>query len=401
MPQREARIYSAEELKAGLTAEFEREITEADVLAFGEISGDLNPLHIDADYAAKTNYGARIVHGAFQVGLASAMIGMWLPGRNVLLASVNAQFGAPLYFPCKVVVRGEIVSWNAGSERGNLKVSILQTGSNKLPVSEIFMGFTLHREKTTAAGAAATGIREKTNPVASGRKTLLVTGASGGIGSELVGRLAEEYFVIATVNRGGLPDALLGNPNVSEVRVDFSASDWKHTLERALGETPLYGVIHAAWPGLPNGGLLAVSEEVIEQQVAFGSLHTIALARLLAARVDGSGRIIVLGSTAATEKPVLGMAAYSLGKAALEHAVRLLAPELARKKITINTVSPSFVPTGMNKHVNDRQKMMLTAQVPIGRLCEPGDVLGAIRYLLSPEAAFVSGQILTLSGGQL
>src|SRR4051812_2142613 len=99
-------------MRVGLTAEFERDLTEADVLAFAASSGDANPLHVDAAYAATTAYGARIVHGAFQVGLASALIGMHLPGRQVLLANVSARFPAPLRFPCRVRVRGEVTTWH-------------------------------------------------------------------------------------------------------------------------------------------------------------------------------------------------------------------------------------------------------------------------------------------------
>jgi len=90
-----------------------------------------------------------------------------------------------------------------------------------------------------------------------------------------------------------------------------------------------------------------------------------------------------------------------LAKACLEHTVRLLAPELARKKVTINAVSPSFLPLGINKQVSERQKMMESATIPMGRLCSVEDVVGTINYLLSQEASFVSGQVLMLTGGQL
>src|SRR5712691_9261447 len=75
-----ARDLSADEITVGLTAQFERAVTEQDILAFADNSGDHNPLHVDAGYAAGTNHGGRIAHGAFQVSLASAMIGMYLPG---------------------------------------------------------------------------------------------------------------------------------------------------------------------------------------------------------------------------------------------------------------------------------------------------------------------------------
>ncbi|HUQ10235.1 MAG TPA: SDR family oxidoreductase, partial [Steroidobacteraceae bacterium] len=96
----------------------------------------------------------------------------------------------------------------------------------------------------------------------------------------------------------------------------------------------------------------------------------------------------------------LAVSTYSLSKAALEQTVKLLAPELARKKITINAVCPSFVPTGMNEQSDARARKLEAARVPLGRLCSPEDVVGTVRFLLSPEASFLSGESIVLSGGQ-
>jgi 3-oxoacyl-[acyl-carrier protein] reductase len=111
--------------------------------------------------------------------------------------------------------------------------------------------------------------------------------------------------------------------------------------------------------------------------------------------------MVALGSAAGRHKPVLGVAAYSLAKSALEDTIRLLAPELARKKICINAVCPTLVPTGMNLQADALQQKRETALIPMARMCEAQDVVGAIRYLLSPEASFVSGQSIVLSGAQL
>ena len=107
----ESRAFTAGELRTGLQAEFEREITVDDVTSFAELSGDWNPLHTDEAYAAQTNYGGRIVHGAFQVALASAMAGMYLPGRHVVVGSFQCRFPAPLHYPSRVRVHGEITTW--------------------------------------------------------------------------------------------------------------------------------------------------------------------------------------------------------------------------------------------------------------------------------------------------
>jgi 3-oxoacyl-[acyl-carrier protein] reductase len=152
--------------------------------------------------------------------------------------------------------------------------------------------------------------------------------------------------------------------------------------------------------------LLEVDHSVVQHQLQFGALTTIELARVLFAEAEADGhsaggRLIVLGSIAGSEKPVLPLASYSLGKAAVEHTVRLLAPELARRKVTVNVINPSFIATGMNKQSTERQQMKEAALVPLGRLCSTNDVSGVVRFLLSPEAAFISGQSIGLTGAQL
>ena len=155
---------------------------------------------------------------------------------------------------------------------------------------------------------------------------------------------------------------------------------------------PLYAIIHAAWPGMPRGGLLAATDDTIEHQVRFGTLYTVRLARFLFGRVAATGgRYVVVGSIAGSRQPSLSVATYSLGKATLETTVRLLAPELARRRIAVNAVCPGVVAVGMNKHQNERWYAMQAARVPLGRLCEPDDVVGVVRFLLSPGAAYQSG----------
>ena len=399
----EAQVYSAEDLRAGLRVAHEIEITEEDILTFARLTGDHNPLHVDADYARASTYQGRIVHGAFQVGLASAVLGMHLPGKKVLLGTINARFPRPLYFPGKARVSGEIASWNAQTYGGQLKV-LVQEATSLTTTAEIFMGFTLHEDRkisTTEKPAPVTSKQADTNKAA-GKKLILVTGASGGLGNELVAALASEYDVVALVNQQTLDDSVRRMPNVSEVQSNISAPGFEEQIVAVIDGRTIYGLIHAAWPGAPRGSLLQADDDVIQSQLAFGTTVAVRLARVLFEHADpDGGRFIAIGSTAGTFKPYLPLGVYSLAKACLEHTVRLLAPELARKKITINAVSPSFLPVGINKQVSERQMMVESATIPMGRLCSVADVIGTIEYLLSPQASFVSGQVLMLTGGQL
>lgn len=395
----EAKVYRAEDLRAGLKVSYEREITEDDVLSFARLSGDCNPLHVDAGYARASNYQGRIVHGAFQVGLASALLGMHLPGRNVLLGSLNSRFAAPLYYPSKARVSGEITSWNLESRGGQLKV-VIQEATSLRPTAEISMGFTLHERQLEKELQPQVNAKELSRSL--DRKLVVVTGAAGGLGGAIVSRLAGEYDVLALVNSRSMPEDLRVLTSVSAAQIELTDLNMESGLATILAGRTVYGLVHAAWPGAPRGSLLQADQDAIRNQVDFGTTLTVRLAKFLfeQAGADG-GRFVAIGSTAGSFKPHLPLGVYSLAKACLENTIRLLAPELARRKITINAACPSLVPVGINQEADQRKLLQESAAIPLGRVCQPEDVVGMVRYLLSAEAAFVSGQSLALTGAQL
>jgi 3-hydroxybutyryl-CoA dehydratase len=85
-----------EEIKVGDDASISRTITEAHIVAFAGLTGDMNPLHVDADYAAKSMFGERIAHGMLVAGLISAVLGTQLPGPNSIYLGQDLKFTAPV-----------------------------------------------------------------------------------------------------------------------------------------------------------------------------------------------------------------------------------------------------------------------------------------------------------------
>ena len=395
LPHDDASILAASELAVGLKASFERDVTVDDVKAFADLSGDWNPLHCDAGYAAQTNYGRQIVHGAFQIGLASRMAGMHLPGRNVVVGSMRTRFPSPLLFPSTVSVQGEITVWLPQAGSGTLRVRVIET-SQQVLTAEIPVGFSMHDQREQRAVESSAPVVKD-----SGLPVVVLTGAGSSIGPLLLQRLSSKYQVIGLVRSRARAVQLIGDVNAELIECDLMNEDWEAAADAAIGERPVYGVVHAAWPGAPQGGLLEQDSETTSRQVEFGTQTTIRLARWLVRHTRGSGRMVVIGTTYATLKPVLNLGAYSLGKAAMEQTVRLLAPELGSKGISINSVLPSFMPQGMNSAKTRHAVLVETAKVPLGRLCNPDDLAGSIEFLLSEQGGFIAGQILPLTGGRL
>ena len=85
-------------IKVGDTATFTKSFTKEDVMTFAEISGDQNPVHVDADFAATTRFERQIVHGMLTAGLISAVLGTKLPGPGCLYLKQELNFRAPVYF---------------------------------------------------------------------------------------------------------------------------------------------------------------------------------------------------------------------------------------------------------------------------------------------------------------
>ena len=99
-----------EEMHVGQSAALTQVVYEAMIVAFAKTTGDKNPVHLDADYAANTRFGARIAHGMLGAGFISAVIGTVLPGPGAIYIAQNLRFRRPIYVGDEVEARVEVVS---------------------------------------------------------------------------------------------------------------------------------------------------------------------------------------------------------------------------------------------------------------------------------------------------
>ncbi len=241
-------------------------------------------------------------------------------------------------------------------------------------------------------------------------KTALVTGASRGIGLAIAHRLVAEGARVCITARKPVPlaEAAAAFPAGSVVFVAGKSDDPEHradvldTIARKFGGldilvnnagiNPVYGPLM----GLELDGARKMIEVNVLSTLAWvqGAYHHEGLG--FAAR---NGSVINLASvTGYTPSEGIGM--YGITKAALIHLTRTLAVELG-PDIRVNAVAPAVVKTQFARALYEGKEEQVQAAYPLGRLGTPDDVAGAVAYLASSDASWVTGQTLTLDGGLL
>ena len=120
--------YFLEDLTIGMAAEKTMVVSAEKINAFAELSGDFNPVHMDAEYAATTMFGKRIAHGALSASLISAVLGNDLPGPGAIFVELNMRFRKPAFIDEEVTARAEVAEINEKTGRVKMKVSCLVDG---------------------------------------------------------------------------------------------------------------------------------------------------------------------------------------------------------------------------------------------------------------------------------
>jgi len=124
--------FSIEQMEVGQTATMSKTVTEADVVLFAGVTGDFNPAHIDADYAAASVFKERIAHGMLSAGFISATVAMKLPGPGTIYLSQNLKFKAPVFIGDTVKTTVTITAIN--EKRKVVKVDTVCTVGGKTVV---------------------------------------------------------------------------------------------------------------------------------------------------------------------------------------------------------------------------------------------------------------------------
>ncbi len=113
--------YYLEDMKIGMKATTTATITAEMIDTFAEITGDNNPIHVDAEYAATTQFGQRIAHGALTASFVSSIVGNDLPGPGSVFVELNLRFRKPVFIGDEVLAVAEVVEINERTGRVKMK----------------------------------------------------------------------------------------------------------------------------------------------------------------------------------------------------------------------------------------------------------------------------------------
>ena len=241
-------------------------------------------------------------------------------------------------------------------------------------------------------------------------QTAVVTGAGRGIGRAIALRFASEGARVACVSRTE-ENAKKVSAEINALRADsakaYAVDVADHTAVQKMGARILeeFGrtdiLVNNA--GMTRDALMMRMsledwDAVINTNLrgAFSFSHAL----IRAMTKQRSGRIINISSVIGLMGNA-GQTNYAASKAGLIGLTKSLARELASRNITVNAVAPGFVITDMTAGLSDQVKDTIHSKIPLGRTGTPEEIAAAVVFLASPEAAYITGQVLSIDGGIL
>jgi len=423
----------------GDKASLSHTVTEDDVKAFVDLSGDDNPLHIDETYARGTLAGGRVVHGMLTASFISTLIGTKIPGPGALWNRFSVDWKRMVRIGDTLDFYAEVT--NLHRERMSLAISVKRDGEEVLFATaevELMGGVAVARSASrssvkTESGDSmynpGTGSGQATaNPGAKSSQTpannpnkksgemptvlsarsgetpaILITGASGSIGQILSRRLLEKGqnpLILWGRQIEELKALASGRPESRVEGVDLSDFGSLQTALASIASVKIGGIVHIAAPPLkaiPASD--ARNLDALDLHLKVGLMAFSRICQHLRPNMAKGCSIVALSSQYTLGMPPENTSAYVCAKLALEGYIRALAVEWGPQGIRANLIAPSLINTPYARNLSPRMKMVEEARNPLKRLCHESDVCDSLEYLLSPASSFVNGVTLPLTGG--
>ena len=232
--------------------------------------------------------------------------------------------------------------------------------------------------------------------------TVLITGASRGIGLSIAQSFSDEGFYVIGTSRSKFDlETALGTKDCSHIKLDVTDRDTiKEVYEQLKNENNLPGTL------INNAGItkdqlfLRMKDEDWDDVINtnLSSVFNITKAFIKPMLKEKEGRIINISSVAGLMGNP-GQVNYSASKAAIGGFTKSLAKELASRNITVNSIAPGFIASDMTDALNDDQKVEILKQIPVQKFGDPKNIADLAIFLASEKGQYITGQTISVDGG--